>query len=74
MLMLSFPKAQLRGPREKLVTLRGVSRNDVSVCLCGRDGEVSLQGSQLLSGTADFLCSFFKFFLFIVGFPLRFCS
>ena len=31
MLMLSFPKAQLRGPREKLVMLRGVPRVCVSV-------------------------------------------
>ena len=39
----------------------------MSVSLCS-DREVSLQGCQLLNGTADFLCSFFKFFLLTVGF------
>lgn len=68
MLMFCFPKAQLRGPREKLVTLRGVPWKR-HVCVAVQQWrEVSLQGSQLLNGTADFLCSFFKFFLLIVGF------
>lgn len=34
----------------------------------GSGREASLRGGQLLNGTADFLCDFFKFFLLIVGF------
>ena len=74
MLMFSFPKAQLRSPKEKLVTLRGVLwKRCVCVAVRQWQGGVTPRqpAAQFHSGLS---LQFLQILSVYCWFPLRFCS